>query len=240
MVLPLDAPLSLWLWLGASGLLGFVIGDLLLFQAFIEIGARISMLIYASVPPFPLFWDGYSSGNVKFSGLYRNGRDAFRNLRGSSTKRGSRGRTDQISPPLRGVLFALGGALGQAGGLILSKHGAPSYNAFSATQIRCLAGILGFGAVLLFSRRTRNFWIALKDRAAMKVMLIGAFFGPFLGVSLSLIAIQHTSTVIASTIMALVPVLIILPSHFLFREPVLPREVVGAVIAVGGTALLFF
>ncbi|HOV39085.1 MAG TPA: EamA family transporter, partial [Spirochaetales bacterium] len=94
--------------------------------------------------------------------------------------------------------------------------------------------------VLILKRRTQNVGIALKDKAAMKVMLMGAFFGPFLGVSLSLVAIQHTSTGIASTIMALVPVLIILPSHFLFREPVLPREVFGAVIAVGGTALLFF
>ncbi|MBP7494326.1 MAG: DMT family transporter [Spirochaetales bacterium] len=241
MVLPFDAPPSLWLWLGASGLLGFVIGDLLLFQAFIEIGARISMLIYASVPPLSAFLGWIFLGETL----------SFRGFIGMAVtllgiavvvlQKGDPGEEPiKFRHPLRGVLFALGGALGQAGGLILSKHGAPSYNAFSATQIRCLAGILGFGAVLIFSRRTQNFWIALKDKAAMKVMLMGAFFGPFLGVSLSLLAIQHTSTGIASTIMALVPVLIILPSHFLFREPVLPREVFGAVIAVGGTALLFF
>jgi len=37
-----------------------------------------------------------------------------------------------------------------------------------------------------------------------------------------------------------VPVLIIWPSHLLFHEPVRFREIVGALIAVGGTVLLFF
>ena len=51
LILPIDASLHNWTWLGLSGLVGFVIGDLFLFQAFIELGARISMLVMASVPP---------------------------------------------------------------------------------------------------------------------------------------------------------------------------------------------
>jgi drug/metabolite transporter (DMT)-like permease len=50
-ILPFDASPTLWFWLAASGLVGFVLGDILLFQAFIEIGGRISMLIYSAVPP---------------------------------------------------------------------------------------------------------------------------------------------------------------------------------------------
>ena len=70
-------------------------------------------------------------------------------------------------------------------------------------------------------------------------MGIGAVFGPFLGVSLGLFAAQHTSAGIASTIMALVPVLIIVPSVIVFKEKVTVREVAGALIAVTGVALLF-
>jgi drug/metabolite transporter (DMT)-like permease len=51
LAVPTDAGAYAWTWLGLSGLVGFLIGDLLLFQAFVDIGARISMLIYASVPP---------------------------------------------------------------------------------------------------------------------------------------------------------------------------------------------
>ena len=38
-----------WFWLVTSGLVGFVLGDLFLFRAFILIGARISMLIMSLV-----------------------------------------------------------------------------------------------------------------------------------------------------------------------------------------------
>jgi drug/metabolite transporter (DMT)-like permease len=68
---------------------------------------------------------------------------------------------------------------------------------------------------------------------------VGAFFGPFLGVSFSLIAIKFTEAGIASTIMALVPVLIILQAVILYKQKVTPAEIAGAVISVGGVALFF-
>mgnify|MGYP000356757451 CR=1 FL=1 len=279
-ILPLDAPPTLWFWLAASGLVGFVIGDILLFQAFIEIGGRISMLIYSAVPPLSalLGWvflgerinlQGFIGMAITLTGialviLERNdvehpdtlNKDAGEVEAGSFSTEGNAtgGETpggkatlapslksrSQFRHPIRGVLLAFGGALGQSAGLILSKHGAPSFNPFAATQIRCMAGILGFTAVVLATRHGSQLMMALRDRKAMRIILLGSFFGPFLGVSLSLLAIQHTSTGVASTIMALVPVLIIWPSHLLFHEPVRFREIVGALIAVGGTVLLFF
>lgn len=43
--LPVDADLNNWIWLFVSGIIGFVLGDIFLFQAYIEIGSRISLLI---------------------------------------------------------------------------------------------------------------------------------------------------------------------------------------------------
>jgi drug/metabolite transporter (DMT)-like permease len=68
---------------------------------------------------------------------------------------------------------------------------------------------------------------------------MGGFFGPFLGVSLGLFAAQNTTTGVAATIIALVPVLIIPPSVLIFGEKVTAREIVGAVVAVTGVGLLF-
>jgi len=73
----------------------------------------------------------------------------------------------------------------------------------------------------------------------MKYTTIGAFIGPFLGVSLSLYAVQRTITGIASTIMAIVPVLIIPLEVLIKKEKITFREVAGAIIAVGGVALYF-
>jgi drug/metabolite transporter (DMT)-like permease len=249
-LLPTDATPQAWLWLSLSGLAGFVLGDLLLFRAFIEIGARLSMLIYSSVPPMVAILGWITLGEsptalgilgmaitvggialVVLKGTPGGGATPLAHLAGC----GLRARPSF----LRGVLLAVGGSLGQAVGLVLSKVGAPTYNAFSATQIRVIAGMAGFLAIIAALGRMPNLLRATRDGRAMGVLSIGAFFGPFLGVSLGLIAVQNTTAGIASTIMATTPVLIIVPSVLVRHEKVSPREIVGALVAVAGVALLF-
>jgi drug/metabolite transporter (DMT)-like permease len=101
------------------------------------------------------------------------------------------------------------------------------------------AGILGFSVLFSVLRKWRNVGSALGNGGAMARISAGALFGPFLGVSLGLFAAQHTSTGVASTLMALVPVLIIVPSVVLFKERVSVREVLGAIVAVIGVGVLF-
>ena len=48
--LPLDADRGRWLILGASGIFGLVLGDGFLFQAFVWIGPRLSMLLLSTAP----------------------------------------------------------------------------------------------------------------------------------------------------------------------------------------------
>ena len=64
-------------------------------------------------------------------------------------------------------------------------------------------------------------------------------FGPFIGVSASLLATQYTSAGIAQTLFALTPILIIAPAAILFHQKVTVREVIGAVISVAGVCLFF-
>lgn len=111
---------------------------------------------------------------------------------------------------------------------------------FSATQIRTIAGIIGFLVVISVSKRWPSVRDAIKNRPAMRHTLRGSFFGPFLGVSLGLYAAQHAGTGIAATIIATVPIILIPVSFFLFREKISIREIAGSVIAVSGVAVLFF
>ncbi len=119
---------------------------------------------------------------------------------------------------LTGLLLALGGSLGQAGGLVLSKYGMGDYNAIAATQIRVIVGFVSFGALIALRSKWKTLWLVIKNRKKMNSISIGAIFGPFLGVYFSLLSVQHTSTGIASTIMSIVPILIIPPAIFLFNE----------------------
>jgi len=136
-------------------------------------------------------------------------------------------------------VYAFIGMVGQAVGLVLSKYGMGEYNAFSATQIRIIAGLVGFTLLLFYFKAWPQLKTAFKNIPAMRVTTIGTVFGPFIGVYLSLLAVQNTSTGIASTIMAIVPVLIIPFSILLFKEKINLREIVGAIIAVIGTAIMF-
>jgi uncharacterized membrane protein len=139
----------------------------------------------------------------------------------------------------KGILYAFGGAVGQALGLVLSKFGMKAYDPFAATQIRIIAGIFGYVLLITLLSRWGNVRNGLYNRSGMALTSLGAFFGPFLGVSFSLVAIKYTEAGIASTIMALVPVFIILPAVIFLKQKVTLIEILGAVVSVAGVALFF-
>jgi len=72
----------------------------------------------------------------------------------------------------------------------------------------------------------------------MKFLTLGSFFGPFLGVSLSLVAIRLIEVGVASTIMAMVPVFVILPEILIMGKKVRLLEVLGAVVVIAGVGLV--
>jgi drug/metabolite transporter (DMT)-like permease len=114
-----------------------------------------------------------------------------------------------------------------------------SYNAFAATQIRIIAGAIGFAIVITLWKKWHNVGAAVKNTSAMKRIMVGSIFGPFLGVSFSLYAVQHANAGIASTIMSIVPILIIPPAIIFLKQKVTLKEIIGAVISVIGVALFF-
>ena len=233
-----------WFWLALSGVVGFVLGDLFLFEAFILIGARISMLIMALVPPITALIGWITLGEImsgmEFLGMgvtllgiflvLAKKRDPVKE---KPVKRLHPG------PLMLGSLLALGGAVGQAAGLVLSKKGMQDMNAFEATQIRIMAGVVGFTLVITLFRRWKHFRQALTDLKAMKTITLGSFFGPFLGVSFSLLAVQHTDTGVAATLMALTPVMIIPAAMLFYKERIHIMEILGAIISISGVALFF-
>lgn len=239
MVLPVDASGYNWLWLSLSGLVGFVFGDLFLFKSYTIIGSRFSMLIMTLVPPITTFFSWILIGErlklIHFLGMTL----TFSGIAMAIFSRNGKGEKLSLKLAPSGIIYALGGAVGQALGLVLSKIGLKDYDPFAATQIRVIAGIGGFAFLITVMSRWGSISKAIQNIPAIMSASLGAFFGPFLGVSFSLIAVRHTEAGIAATIMALVPVIIIAPAVLLFRQKVTLAEIVGAVISVGGVAVFF-
>ncbi|MCU4156741.1 DMT family transporter [Carboxylicivirga sp. A043] len=237
---PQGADAYQWFWLSISGLIGFVIGDMLLFRAFVVVGARISMLVMSLSPPLAAFFGWIILGEqltmAHIIGMLVTMTGIALVILGKPHK----AKRLEIKYPIKGVLLAFGGAAGQGLGLVLSKLGMGDYDPASATMIRVIAGTIGFSILFVFTGHWPKVIKALSYGAAMVRISIGAFFGPFLGVSFSLLAIKYTTTGVASTIMAIVPVLIIPPAILLFKERVTLKELIGAVIAVLGVIFLFW
>jgi len=234
-------------WMLLSGVVGYVIGDFCLFQCYIIIGSRYGQLFMTMAPLAAALMAWFTLGQrmepLSIVAM-------FVTLIGISISVLGRGEHHKVSLklPLNGVLFAIGAALCQGIGLVLSKMGMDHYDAgampewlipFSANFLRCIAGIIGFSLMLYFSEGLQPLRDALHDRKGMTVATATTIFGPFVGVGFSLMALQYTSAGIASTLMALTPIIIILPSYWLFHQKITWRSVLGAFISVLGVSLFF-
>lgn len=239
LILPIDASLENWLWLSLSGLIGFVFGDLFLFKSYTMIGSRFSMLIMTLVPPITAFFSFIILGERLTLYHYIGMTMTFSGIAMAIFSRSAKGEKLSLKLSPKGILYAFGGAVGQALGLVLSKFGLKDYDPFAATQIRIIAGIIGYTMLVTIMVRWANVIKATSNKEGMLLTSLGAFFGPFLGVSFSLIAVKYTEAGIASTIMALVPVFIILPAVVLFKQKVTLPELLGAIVSVAGVALFF-
>ena len=238
--LPTDATAEQWWWLGLSGFVGYFLGDLCQFRAFIEIGPRLTLLIMALAPPLTAVIDfavlGQRLTPLSVVGMAITLAGVAWVL---SERTPAAATPGPAAPRLRGILLGLGGALGQAVGLVLSKRGMVGYEPLAGAQIRMLVGLACFVALVPAASAGPRLRAALGDRSALGYATVGALLGPFLGVSLALFALQRTSAGVAASLLSTSPIFIIPLAARLEGERVGVRGLLGAVVAVAGVALLF-
>ena len=234
-------------WMLLSGLVGYVIGDFCLFQCYIIIGSRYGQL-FMTLAPLAAAWMAWITLGQEMTAMSIAA--MLITLTGIGLSVLGRGEHHKLSLrlPLNGVLYAIGAAVCQGVGLVLSKIGMDHYDTtaipawlipFSANFFRCIAGIIGFTLLLYVREGFTPLREALHDSKGMTMAVATTIFGPFVGVGFSLMAVQYTSAGIASTLMALTPIIIILPSYWLFHQPITWRAVVGAALSVIGVSLFF-
>ncbi|HEX7553817.1 MAG TPA: DMT family transporter [Geothrix sp.] len=225
-------------WLATSGLIGFALGDAVLFEAFVLIGARLAMLLMTLSPIFSalLAWL-FLGQNLSLPKLL-----AMLVTLGGIAWVVWNGGDQEPHPQLwRGILLGVGGALGQSIGLVFSMFGlAGNFPPISANLIRVTAGM---AALLLYfgvTGRLRGTLGSLRDGRATAFIGLGAVTGPVLGVVLSLIAIARAPMGVAATLMSLSPIVLLPVSHFIFKEKVGGHAILGTLLALAGAAALFF
>ena len=248
--LPASASTEAYLWMLLSGVVGYVIGDFCLFQCYIIIGSKFGQLFMTLAPITAAIMAWFTLGQeLRPTAMLA----MLVTLAGIAISVLGRGDDHKLSlklPPA-GVLFAVGAAVCQGVGLVLSKIGMNHYEAsltsdlagwmlpFHANFLRCVAGTIGFALLMAFREGFKPLQRGLHDRKGMTAAVATTIFGPFVGVGASLLAVQYTAAGIASTLMALTPIIIILPAWWLFKQPVTMKSLLGAVISVIGVSLFF-
>jgi drug/metabolite transporter (DMT)-like permease len=250
---PLYANSDAWLWLSLSGFVGYLLGDYCLFNSYILIGSRFGQL-FMTLAPIAAAFSAWAILGERMSFQAVVGMLVTISGIGLSVlnKGGGKHRLS-LKLPLKGVLFGIGAGIGQGVGLVLSKVGMNHYvqsipagedmvadlMPFASTMIRAITGFVGFFLVMIFQKKHSTMSVVLRNRKGMNAALWATFAGPFIGVSLSLMAVQYTEAGIASTLMALTPIFILWPSSFFFGQKVTTKEIAGAVISVVGVSLFF-
>ena len=239
--IPVNVSAVQTMFLSLSGFVGFVFGDTFLFKSYEYNDARIGSLIMSAAPAMAaLMAFLFLNETLSFTGIL----GIIITLAGIALVVLERKEpsTHYVPISMTGILYALLGALGQAGGMILAK-GAFAYgpiNGFVATFIRAFVATLVLAPLnYLAGRFTKPREIFSNDWKAFRFTMLGSFLGPYLGVTFSLIAISLTDVAIAATIIALVPIVMLPTVWILFRERLSWRAIVGACVAVGGVGILF-
>lgn len=243
---PVQAEPFRWGWLGLSGTIGLILGDGSLFHAFLLIGPRKSMVLMTLVPVISTVAAWILLGEtllpleiaailITVAGIAWVVSERQPERPSESEAAGAPGRE-----PLLGVVLGIAGATGQALGLVAAKRGlVGDFSALSATVIRMIVAAVVIWLFTVLHGQVRPTWQALKDRRAGLWLLGGAFVGPFVGVWLSLIAVRTAPVGIASTLMALSPIILIPFDHWIFGERITPRSIAGTVVALGGAGVIF-
>ncbi len=238
--IPFDAGLDRWGWLTLSGLIGLALGDAFLFACYRFIGPRLGLLLLSLAPVFSAVfaWLAFDERltPLQMAGIALTlagiGWVVF--ARREATGHGQRDWR-------RGVVFGILAALGQAAGLVLSKPGmGGDFSPFAGTLIRMLAASASLWLLAILQGKAGSTLRAVRaNPQGLRWAIFGSLFGPVLGISASLLSIQHTSVGVASTIMALPPVWMLPISHFFYNDRMTWQSVAGTLAAIGGVALLF-
>ena len=237
---PVGANFDRWFWLGLSGIVGLVLGDAFLFQAFVWVGPRISMLMMSLAPILAAFTAWIFLGEAltwwQLVGILLTIIGVMWVVLEKNQNQGP-----QKENYLRGILFGLGGATGQALGLVLAKIGLGDlFSPISGNFIRMFTAMIVIWLITIIQKQVRaTIQQAVEYPNALWKIIGGAFSGPFLGVSLSLFALQYTSIGVASTLMALPPIFLLPADYFYFKERFGWGAIAGTLIALLGVAVLF-
>lgn len=236
---PVGLNSSDFFYLSISGMIGYIFGDAMLFEALLLIGPQLAMLMMTLAPIFSALigWTVLHETlqpmelvaiSLTISGISWVVMEKKVHNREQKRRYGI------------GILMGIMGAIGQSVGLLFSRLGMQNgVSPLSANLVRVSVATVIMFLIMAVQRKAIPHFVAMKNKTARYQIIIGSFFGPFIGVIMALYAINHTKLGVASTLMQLVPIFLIPITYFLMKERITLRTIIGTLIAIAGASMLF-
>lgn len=253
---PIQTDIKSLIWLILSGLTGFAICDVAMVNAYKLITARYTQIVMTlgpivaatlsyiflneSLGVFALFGMGITLCGIVICILYKEDKSGDNKIHLRISK--------------KGFILALIAAIGQGSGLALSKIGMKYYHEsltieslkesaiyipLAATMIRIITCVIILFIIVIIRGETRSFLTFCKTKKLTIPTSLAAFWATFVGVVLSLIALTYASAAIVSTILATIPILLIIPDYFIYKRKMSLIQIIGSIISVSGIAIMF-
>ncbi len=237
MFLPMGASNDQILWLGLSGVVGLALSDAALFKCLVVLGSRLATLLLSLAPVFTTIFAWFFLGEhlslVGLAGILITFTGIFWVVNEKSAEH-------HPNVKFKGIILGILAALGQAAGVILAKYGfRTEIDALSATILRMVPATLAMWATAIVLKRLSPIKVFITDKKATRFIIIASIIGPYLGVWLANIAVKYAEAGVASTLLAMVPVLLIPLVWIVHGNRPTLRAVTGTLIAMAGVALIF-
>jgi len=230
-----------WLRLCASGLIGILVGDTILYTSLGRLGPRRNSIIFATNAPMTAmlgyFWLGEALGWRAIVGV------ALVTAGGALAiafggRREDAHHWESVRGDVRvGVAIGLTAALCHSIGTLIAKPVmAAGVDPVGASAVR--VGVSALGLTLLAARRGRSIFAAFTP-STLALTALSGFVGVAVGMTLLLYGMGHGNTGVIATLSATTPVMVLPLLWIRTRQRPAAGAWVGALIASAGVALIF-
>ncbi len=227
--------------LAVSGFIGLTVGDTAFFESLNRLGPRRAILLSSLVPPLTaiaglvVLSEPFTPPMLLGMALTLGGVTWV--IRERAPERD--GSTLAASVVRAGVAFGVLGGVCQVFVNVITKYAGGDLTALQVSVVRLSFGVIGLGLQAAIRGRLPGVRATFANRRALAALLGATLLGTYLGVWLMNIGLLYAPVGIASTLNSTSPIFVLPLAVLVLREKVSARAVVGAVLAVGGVAVLF-
>lgn len=233
--LPLDSTIYNWKFLGISGVIGLFLGDFFLYEAYVLIGAKICML-FMTMTPLIVGIFGYIFLGEKLTFLQIIAMIITCSGILLVVLKPNNNEGKKIST--KGIAFITTATIFEAIGIVFTKIGSSGYSPSSSTQIRMICALVVFTIFLSIKKQWGKIFHTLKNKQNL-LFILGGTVTATVGITFLVAALNLGNAGVISTISSTSPIIIIPISHFVFKDKIKIKEILGACISVFGIALFF-